>query len=127
MDNSENKEKNGNDNEKTDFQKEYDAYIQNHDPIPYKDSERVIRYDYEEYAIKKKDKNIEKIQESNEDRHGFDLKMPVFERIVCKDPETKEQSELINFLVFIFFIIMICFPALPSIGRIIYKLRLFFR
>ncbi len=121
MDNSENKEKNGNDNEKTDFQKEYDAYIQNHDPIPYKDSERVIRYDYEEYAIKKKDKNIEKIQESNEDRHGFDLKMPVFERIVCKNTEDSETGNLINTFMYVFFICLIALPLLQMIRYLFFR------
>ena len=85
MGNREYEKKYGNEYEKTDFHKEYDDYVQTHDPVPYKDSEKkVVRLDDEEYAIKKIDKDIVKIEESNEDRHGFDLKMPVFERIVCK-------------------------------------------
>lgn len=72
-------------------------------------------------------KDPEEKETERKPRFGFELGMPVFERIVCKDPETKEQNGLINFLVFIFFIIMLCLPALPSIGRIIYKLGMFFR
>ena len=108
MGNREYEKKYGNEEyEKTDFQKEYDAYIQTHDPVPYKDSEKVVSLEDEEYAIKKRDEDIVKIEESNEDRHGFDLNMPVFERIVCKNTEDNETGNIINIFMYVFFICLI--------------------
>ncbi|MBQ2593513.1 MAG: hypothetical protein II567_09585 [Candidatus Riflebacteria bacterium] len=121
MGNSEYEKKYGNEYEKTDFQKEYDAFIQTHDPISYKDSEKVIRFDDEDYAIKKKDKDIEKVEESNEDRHGFDLKMPVFERIVCKNTEDSETGNLINTFMYVFFICLIALPLLQMIRYLLFR------
>ena len=122
MGNREYEKKYGNEYEKTDFQKEYDAYIQTHDPIHYKDSEKkVVRLDDEEYAIKKKDENIEKIKESNEDRRGFDLNMPVFERIVCKNTEDSETGNLINTFMYVFFICLIALPLLQMIRYLFFR------
>lgn len=122
MGNREYEKKYGNEYEKTDFQKEYDAYIQTHDPIPYKDSEKkVVRLDDEEYAIKKRDENIEKIKESNEDRRGFDLNMPVFERIVCKNTEDSETGNLINTFMYVFFICLIALPLLQMIRYLFFR------
>ena len=120
MGNSEYERRYGNEYEKTDFQKEYDDYVQTHDPVPYKDSNETREFDDEEYAIKKIDKDIVKIEESNEDRHGFDLKMPVFERIVCKKTEDTETDNLINSFMYIFFL---CLIALPLLHIISYLLR----
>jgi hypothetical protein len=121
MGNREYEKKYGNEYEKTDFQKEYEAYIQTHDPIPYKDSEKVIRFDDEDYAIKKTDRDIEKVEESNEDRHGFDLKMPVFERIVCKNTEDSETGNLINTFMYVFFICLIALPLLQMIRYLFFR------
>ena len=68
----------------------------------------------------------EDVEEEEERRFGFELKMPVFERIVCKDPETKEQGEQINLLVIIFFIAMFSLPALSFIEEVFKKLNMFF-
>ncbi len=121
MGNREYEKKYGNEYEKTDFQKEYEAYIQTHDPIPYKDSEKVIRFDDEDYAIKKTDRDIEKVEESNEDRHGFDLKMPVFERIVCKNTEDSETGNLINTFMYVFFICLIALTLLQMIRYLFFR------
>ena len=121
MGNREYEKKYGDEYEKNDFQKEYDAYIQTHDPIPYKDSEKVVRLDDEEYAIKRKDENIEKIKESNEDRRGFDLNMPVFERIVFKNTEDRETGNLINTFMYVFFICLIALPLLQMIRYLLFR------
>ena len=82
---------------------------------------KVVRLDDEEYAIKKKDENIEKIKESNEDRRGFDLNMPVFERIVCKNTEDSETGNLINTFMYVFFICLIALPLLQMIRYLFFR------
>ena len=122
MGNREYEKKYGNEEyEKTDFQKEYDAYIQTHDPVPYKDSEKVVSLEDEEYAIKKRDEDIVKIEESNEDRHGFDLNMPVFERIVCKNTEDNETGNIINIFMYVFFICLIALPLFQVIRYLSFR------
>ncbi len=65
----------------------------------------------------------EVIEEEEGDRFGFELKMPTFERIVCKNTEKREQGELIDFLMLIFFIILLSLPALNVIGLLFERFR----
>ena len=87
------------------------------------DSEDKSNYELD-YDPEDKDNYVE---EEEERRFGFELQMPVFERIICKDPETKEQGEQIDLLVLIFFIAMFSLPTLSFIQELYDKLSTFFR
>ena len=125
------------------FQEEYDSYVKNHKP-QYNNVELQNEIDDEEYAKKNyeykenvtKNKEIrdyvdkenkealEENEEEEEKRFGFELKMPVFERVVCKKPEDEENENLISTLVQIFFV---CLLALPLLQIISYLFRIFLR
>ena len=62
-------------------------------------------------------------EEEEERRFGFELKMPTFERIVCKDTESKEQGELIDFFMLVFFVLLVFLPALNVIGFLFEKFK----
>ena len=142
MNNSEYEKKYNDEYRSKAFQEEYDSYVRKHksnyddesqDEIDdeeyakknYEDKEFVTKNkEIRDYVDKENKEALEENEEEEEKRFGFELKMPVFERIVCKKPEDEESENLISTLVHIFFI---CLLALPLLQMISYLFRIFFR